>query len=182
MLKAFSTCAALVLRSWSGITGATTALVGALKNVGLEAIPIPAWAWWLAAIILLFYTAVRLQMSLLEEQAKNRNPEPSMRLEDAVKRIRGKDDVFGANDSEDRDREVMRALTLIRERASSGSLAIFGSKEVRFYKPADREIALSRMPIPKGFWEAYELDCAAFKTNRDGITKPTAKPDDRSTE
>jgi hypothetical protein len=58
-------CVIQIVRTANGMVGAIFTLIGALKDVfGIEAIPFPGWVWWLAAIVLLFFTAVRLQMKL----------------------------------------------------------------------------------------------------------------------
>jgi hypothetical protein len=141
---------------------------------------VPAWIWWFSAIVILFVSAILLEMSLQKEKEKTRKPQPTIKLEDVVKRIRGKEDIFGQNNSE--SQEVLRALTLIREKAYNGALTIFGSKEVRYVKPEQHHVATSRLVIPREFWEKYQLDYIAFASNRDGITKPIGRPDDRSIE
>jgi hypothetical protein len=183
MLTAFWDCAIRFSKGWSALSSAVAILLGVLKNMGFE-VPlisaVPAWVWWLGAIVILFVSAVFLEMSLQKEKDKNRAPRPNMKLEDVVKRIRGKDDIFGPENSE--SAQVLQALTLIRESAHNGALTIFGSKEVRYVKPEHHEFAISRMAIPPEFWKTYTFDYIAFTSNRDGITKPIGRPDDRSME
>jgi hypothetical protein len=178
MLNRIWRCVFLVGTQITTLAGGASTIIGAAQQYWGVQMP-PPWVWWLIAIVLIFVTAVRVQWRLLEEQDKNRNPEPDMRLEDAVKRIRGKDDIFGAEYSE--STEVLKALNLIRERGANGSLAIFGSKEVRFVKPEHLSL-IPRLPIPKEYWEDNGLDYIAFTTNRHGISRPIGRTDDRTNE
>jgi hypothetical protein len=179
-IQAAAKCTWRVLTEASGALGVLISLAGTLaESLGLKT-GMPNWVWIAIGSALLFITACKIEMELMREREKNRNPQPTIRLEDVVKRIRGKDDIFGPENSE--SSEVLKVLTLIRENAANGSLIIFGSQEARYVKPEHQGMAISRMAIPKVFWETNAFDYIAFTTNRDGITKPTRKPDDRSDE
>jgi hypothetical protein len=179
MLNRIWNCFFLVGRKITTLAGAASTAIGGTQHY-FGVTTIPTWIWWLAAIVLMLATAVQVQWELMREKDTNRKPQPNMRLEDVVKRIRGKDDIFGPENSE--SGEVFKALTLIREHGAIGSLMIFGSKEIRYIKPEHHDLAVSRLPIPKEFWEANGFDYIAFLGNRHGITKPTQRPDDRSNE
>lgn len=180
MFRAVFSCIWRVLSSASGGLGFLISAIGTLLQSADKAIVFPGWAFLAVGALLLFITAIQIEWELLQEKEKRRKPAPTMSLEAVVKRIRGKEDIFGPENSE--SAEVLRALTLIRERAANGSLTIFGSREARYVRPEHHATAISRMPIPKEFWLDNTIDYIAFTTNRDGITKMVGKPNDRSNE
>jgi hypothetical protein len=83
-LTAFWTCSIRFLRSWSGLSSAVAAALGALKSMGFE-VPLPAWVWWSGAIAILFVSAIFLEMSLQNERDKNKKTEPNFKLEELVR-------------------------------------------------------------------------------------------------
>lgn len=172
MLKRIFDCAFRVTSQWTTIVGGVFTMIGTVQQYS-DIARVPVLIWWLAAIIALLATAFRIQWQLLDEQDKNRKPQPNMKLEDAVKRIRRKGDIFGPNNSE--SAEVMRALTLLREHGSTGELTIFGSKEVRFVKPEHYDVAITRLPIPTEFWQTHDFDYIAFTDDQNGMTRDSTK-------
>jgi hypothetical protein len=102
-----------------------------------------------------------------------RQPEPTMRLEDVVKRIRGTDDVFGPDNSE--SMKVLQALEAIREKALHGTIAVFGClyREWRATKPEHWPI-LVRHPIPPGHWTDHGISYIEFTTDRMGEVRDLA--------
>jgi hypothetical protein len=166
-------CCFLVGTRLTTIAGGASTLIGAAQQY-LGVSGLPAWFWWALAILLMLATAVRVQWELLQEQDRNRKPEPNMSLEDVVKRIRGKEDVFGPEHSE--SMEVLRAFKLLTERGATGAITIFGSKGVRYVKPEFTDVALTRLPIPAEFWQTNTFDYSAFLDDRSGVTRNETKP------
>lgn len=76
-------------------------------------------------------------------------PQPTMRLEDVVKRITGLNELPGSN--EPGSAQVFDACELLREKALNRAINVFGGLNWRTTKPADYD-KMVRGPIKPEFW------------------------------
>jgi hypothetical protein len=166
-LTAFWTCSIRFLRSWSGLSSAVAAALGALKSMGFE-VPLPAWVWWSGAIAVLFVSAIFLEMSLQNERDKNKKTEPNFKLEELVRRIRGTDKLPGVNDPE--SIEILRVLELIRQKALLGIVDVFGCdhREWKGTQGVHRDM-LPKHPIQREHWASHSMNCSEFLCDRLGL-------------
>lgn len=140
-------------------------MVGTFSQYLEKQLVVPGWAWTAVGAGLLFWTACRIEWELLAEKDKSRKAEPSMQLEEVVKRIRGKDDIFGRENSE--SMEVMRALQALREKAQLGLLEVYGRKGWRSVRPAEYDL-IPRVRIPVEYISEHWVSYIEFIDDRRG--------------
>jgi hypothetical protein len=139
-----------VVCQWTTALGVAATVIGILQQAGVIPAIVPAWVWWGIAIVLIFVTAVRLDMALAEQQ-KERAPESNMSLEDVVVRITDipstshNDGQFGAR--------ISAAFDKIRELALQGHLTVFG----RYNAVASDMERYPRELIPASFWRGQQI-------------------------
>ncbi len=172
MFKAIWSCIKRVVRSVTGALGTLSTAIGAVSEWLQHPIVVPGWVWITAGAILLFATACRIEWELLKEKAKNRTPRPDMSLEDLVRRVRGKQDVFGPEHPG--DIEVLRAFTRIEEHAAAGAITVFGVPGVTHVASFGNPDAVARrVPIPVDAWRTHSLSYTDFLQDKSGRVDPT---------
>ena len=170
MFRAIVACIRRVISSTSGAFGTGTSVMGAISEWTGQPVAVSGWVWLTLGAVLLFVTACRIEWELMQEKDKKRKPQANMNLEDVVKRIRGTDDIFGPNSSE--SAEVFKALKSLVEHGATGSLTIFGCKDVKCAPANYVDMAMPpRLPIPAEFWRTNSFDYTAFTGDRIGITR-----------
>jgi hypothetical protein len=147
------------------------ALIGSALQSFDKTFVVPGWAILAVGTLLLFIAACQIESELIQEKAKNRKPLPDMPLEAAVKRICGKEDVFGPDDN---PTEVLQALKSLAERAAAGAITIFGVKGIQYLPSGPRETVdavVKRPPIDAKFWETNSIQYLSFYKDRIGVTE-----------
>jgi hypothetical protein len=176
MLSVIWTCTARVFRTWSGFSGLIATVLGILKSIGLD-IPgisvIPAWVWWIGAIVLLFVTAVHLEHELKKAREKGAKPEPDMSLAQVIVRMTGASEPQSLRLQLPRLADsVTDALVEIREKASLNLISVWGRKGT----PAAIPISESSVPkvlIPKEHWQDFHISFPEFMKDQRGRTRTT---------
>jgi len=107
-------------------------------------------------------------------------PQPNMRLEDVVKRITGKDDFPGANESG--GEEIRRVCEGLRQKAVLENISTFGGINWRTTRPADYD-RITLVRIPAEYWKDHRIDVIEFlgpdkKRGRTIALTGTPSPDD----
>ena len=152
--------------------------IGGTALFTIAGIGAPLFGWAISGPIMIACAAVAAWgfWPVIRGRAKARPPEPNTRLEDVVKRIRSKEDIFGPENAE--SMKVLEALESIREKALHGSLTVFGceSREWRATKPEHWGL-LVRHQIPAEHWKDHKIDYMEFATDRHGevIDVPNAR-------
>jgi cell division protein FtsW (lipid II flippase) len=77
-----------VTRHWTTRIGGLSTAIGISQQMGFIGDAIPVWFWWIAAIVLIFASAVAIDMKLLATE-QTKPPESNMPLEEVVRRITG---------------------------------------------------------------------------------------------
>jgi hypothetical protein len=170
-IQAATKCAWRVLTEASGALGVLISGAGSLAEaLGLKA-GMPNWVWIAIGAALLFITACKIELELMRERESRRKPEPNMTLEEVVKRIRGKDDIFGPESSE--SMEVKRAFTWIEERAKTGAITVFAVKGISYFPDkGNADAYVRRFPVPANEWETHVIDYLAFLDDPKGRITP----------
>jgi hypothetical protein len=174
MFRAALSCVYRVLTMGSGALGLVISLTGTILQSVDKSIVFPGWIILALGALLLFITAIRIEWELMQEKEKNRKPRPDMKLEDVVKRIRGKEDIFGPENAE--STQVLDALSRIRESGANGAVTIFGVKGLQYLPNSSSVIAdaiVVRLVIPAVFWEKNAISYLGFVKDRIGVTEDT---------
>ena len=166
MLPAIWTSVKRVSSDYSTWAGAVSAIVAWATDHWGWTTPVPSWAWWMLAVILLFVAAVRSEMAAERAREANRKPSPTVSLMDLLPRIRGTVDIFGPQYSE--SGKLADALALIREKAMLGEITVFGKTNWRSATPENYKW-LPRERISPEYWNTHELDYMEFVQDRRGV-------------
>jgi hypothetical protein len=158
-IQAASKCVWRVLTEASGalgvmISGAATLAEALGRKAGM-----PNWVWIAIGAALLFITACKIELELMQERESRRKPKPDMPLREAVERIRGKEHVLGDGETI----EIVRAFTRIKERALTGEITVFGAHGIQYLpEGGDVDAVLPRLPIPGDSWNNCSLSLLPF--------------------
>ena len=175
MFRAIWNCVKRVAATYEGAGGIFSAVFGSLAEFFGARPGLPGWAWLALGALLLFFTACRIEWELLKEKETGKKAEPNMRLEEAVKRIRGKEDIFGPDNSE--SASVLEALETLREKLLHEHIEAFGCRHEEWRAAhSDLRGMLVRHKIAAHHWEDHNLDYLTFTEDRAGLVVPIHKP------
>lgn len=150
-------------KSSSGAISGASSVVGGLKLMELNFIPLPYWFWWAIALLALVYTVVRLQMQI-DGLTDDRGRLPDMTLEEVVRRIARADalDYQGV--------EMHNALAEIRRQASLDrpSIEVFGVDSGQPHTLAPSGQLATK--IEPAFWRDHQIDYMEFINDHGGQT------------
>lgn len=139
-----------------GVVGVVSTGAGAAKQFGfLPNVPIHSWVLWLAAIVALFISAVRLQIQLDEARETSGISAPDMTLLELVQQIVGSDDLTSAKGAPEK---TAQALLAIKEAAIQWRLTAWGRKNV-IVSNLD---LYPREVIGQDHWEQGYIDYLSF--------------------
>lgn len=153
----------------------------------------PSWAPMLVAVLgigLIYWDMRRHRKSHSDRPIMENKPvtetsalrasvtQPSLRLEDVVKRLSGKSTLPGSNDRG--STQIFDVCEMLREKALQGAIDIFGGINWRSTRPADYD-KMVRARVPADFWRTHRIDVIEFLGSPDkrGMTvalAPTARP------
>jgi hypothetical protein len=146
---------------------ATCAAFGGMQQIYGRTI-LPTWIWWLAAIILLFVSAVSLQWRLFAEREQHKTPEPTDDLSTVIARVLGTDDPSILESST----ALSQVVTEIREKASLGQLSVWGRKNAK----ANRLSFYPLEKIPASHWSLTHIDFLEFSKDPKCATQDARHP------
>jgi hypothetical protein len=108
------------------LIAATSAGFGGMQQVSGLAI-VPTWIWWMAAVGLLFLSAVLLQRQLFRDRERLKISKPTHDLASLIAKICGTDDPAALGSST----ALSHAAIEIREKASLGILSVWGRRNAK---------------------------------------------------
>jgi hypothetical protein len=148
--RALGEYATKIARVWYALLfGIVFGLVGAAKEMGaLSQVPIPAWVWWLLALVTFMLANFHVFLDMVRERESYIHPLPDMPLREAVAYRIGDYD-FGGNIA-----KTGAALVDIQEAAHLGRVVTWG----RRYGWSGRPLG----EIPKEAWEDHHIDPLEF--------------------
>jgi hypothetical protein len=148
-------------------------IMGTLQQFGVVAGSVPSWVWWGIAIALLFVTAIRIDMKLLDAQ-RRKSPESNMPLQEVVHRITGYSSP--SEDGGNAGQIISNAFCTIREFALQGHLAVFARRDVNM---SDLNL-YPRELIPSDFWDTHHIGYIEYMQDRRGaMTRVRVGGEDR---
>jgi hypothetical protein len=166
-IRAATKCVWRVLSDIGGALGALLTIFGIFAEAMEWRIVMPNWGWIALGALLLFITACKIEMELMEECEKNRKPEPNLPLAAVLKRITGFDSVMPLSGEQPGKADATaNALIEIRQKAVLGKLSVFARR-------GDRPILAHQDPspllaLPVDIWNDHEIYYLALLTDSRG--------------
>jgi hypothetical protein len=155
------------IKDWRLYAGVVTLAFAITASLVGHAIVLPAWIWWVAAVVSAYAIAVKAEWKLYQSRASA--VAPDMRLQDVLRHIIGSDNLFGS----DNPQRTADALFAVREKAHLGQVSAWGRRNVGVQELA----AYPLTPIPSEYWEEFGIGYLALLRDLRGETERAEGPD-----